>query len=157
MPSPDSPFDLSAALGAAGYHRVPLQRLSTGHLELQVVLNGVSGRFILDTGAGGTVVERQHQVRFGLEAIRSEHTGSGAGGSDLALKNSEGNTIAFGALSIPNFKIVLMDLSHVNNAFVALNIPEVDGVIGADVLSSRASVIDYGGMGLWLSSQVIDV
>jgi len=40
-----------------GYMKIPIRKLLTGHLVFNVVLNGVDGRFILDTGAGGTVVE----------------------------------------------------------------------------------------------------
>ena len=40
-------------------------------------------------------------------------------------------------------QIVLIDLSHVNQALANHEAPEVDGILGADVLRLGRAVIDY--------------
>ena len=43
-----------------------------------------------------------------------------------------------------------MNLDHVNNAFNSMGLKEVDGVIGADILSSNKGIIDYTNLTLYL-------
>ena len=46
-----------------------------------------------------------------------------------------------------------MDLSHINDSFIALGVERIDGVVGADVLLEGGAVIDYGSMILYLKSE----
>ena len=39
------------------YIKIPLKRIATNHLELKAKINGVKGRFILDTGASNSCVD----------------------------------------------------------------------------------------------------
>ena len=38
------------------YIQIPLKKMITNHMELNVTINGVAGRFILDTGASNSCV-----------------------------------------------------------------------------------------------------
>ena len=58
-----------------------MNKLITGHLYFNTTLNGVKGKFILDTGAGATVVEIKNKDKFKLKAEESTQAGAGAGGS----------------------------------------------------------------------------
>src|SRR6476469_603528 len=75
----------SSALGQfltqRGYKSVPLQKYASGHLSTEVVINGVTGRFILDTGAGGTVVEEKRQSKFKMSSAPTSEKATGAGGA----------------------------------------------------------------------------
>ena len=50
------------------YTRIKLKRLKSDHLALKASINGVKGRFILDTGASNTLVDDKHAKLFKLEA-----------------------------------------------------------------------------------------
>jgi hypothetical protein len=41
-------------------------------------------------------------------------------------------------------KIVLFDLTHVNEALVSHKALPVDGILGADILKRGKAIIDYG-------------
>ena len=43
-----------------------------------------------------------------------------------------------------------MNLNHVNNAFILMGLKEVDGVIGADILTSNKAIIDYTNLTLYM-------
>ncbi len=43
-----------------------------------------------------------------------------------------------------------MPLDHINNAFKQMGIEEVDGVIGADILTTGKAIIDYANLILYL-------
>ena len=59
-------------LRSKGYTRVRLQSLSTNHYVLVATLNGVKGRFILDSGASNTCVSTELTAHFHLNAKPSE-------------------------------------------------------------------------------------
>lgn len=46
-------------LVAQGYKAIALTKLGIGHLVMKASVNGVDGTFILDTGAGGTVIDEK--------------------------------------------------------------------------------------------------
>jgi hypothetical protein len=43
-----------------------------------------------------------------------------------------------------------MKLDHVNKAFTSMGLKEVDGVIGADILTENKAIIDYSNLILYL-------
>ena len=132
------------------YERIQLKRMPSGHLQMQVSLNGVPGNFILDTGAGATILEEKRKAAFHLESRVSDKKFTGTGGSVTGMQLSTGNRMKIGQLEMNNSSIYLVSLSHVNEAFQNMKLEEVDGIIGADILSARRGVIDYTNLVLYL-------
>lgn len=50
---------LADFLLTGNYQQVPLRKLSTGHLVVRSSINDTPGLFILDPGAGATVVDEK--------------------------------------------------------------------------------------------------
>ena len=73
---------LKKLLTEKGYTSVPLEFTLTKHFVLQAKINGVEGRFILDTGASNTCVGVEWITYFNLQAEASEIKAAGAGASD---------------------------------------------------------------------------
>ena len=48
---------LAEFLSGRHYQKVSLRKLATGHLLLEACINDIPGAFILDSGAGATVVD----------------------------------------------------------------------------------------------------
>ncbi|WP_161888029.1 retropepsin-like aspartic protease [Pontibacter russatus] len=132
------------------YERIQLKRMPSGHLQMQVSLNGVPGNFILDTGAGATILEEKRKSAFRLESRLSDKKFTGTGGSATGMQLSTGNRMKIGPLEIDDSSIYLVSLSHVNEAFQSMKLEEVDGIIGADILSAHRGVIDYSNLVLYL-------
>lgn len=132
------------------YERVQLEKTPSGHLQMDVSLNGVNGKFILDTGAGASVLEEKRKSAFSLEALKSKIMATGAGGGGIGMQVSAGNTLQIGQLEIENFSIYLMSLDHVNKAFLTMKLEEIDGIIGSDILTAKRGVIDYTNLILYL-------
>jgi len=132
------------------YERIPLKKMSSGHLQMRVLLNGVAGNFILDTGAGATVLEEKRKATYHIKSVKSDKEATGTGGGAINMQLSAGNNLQIGQLEIENSSIYLMSLDHVNRAFKTMKMEEVDGIIGADILSSKKGVIDYPNLILYL-------
>jgi len=126
------------------YIRVPLVLTATNHFEIIAKINGVIGRFILDTGASNTCVGFDKIELFKLTSEESEIKAAGAGATNMETLVASKNKIEIGGWKKKKLKIVLFDLVHVNEALTAHNALPVDGIIGADILKKSKAVIDYG-------------
>jgi len=126
-----------------GYIRVPLTITKTNHLEIVAKINGIEGRFILDTGASSTCVGMDSVEHFKLRTQESEIKASGAGASNMLTQISKKNSIEISKWFHKKIKIVLFDLSHVNNALIRHDALPVHGIIGADILKKSKAIIDY--------------
>ncbi len=134
---------LNKVLKRKGYYKVDLKVLKTNHLLIKGKVNGVKGRFILDTGASNSCIDFNRQVKFEIEAVESETKAAGAGAIGMDTMISKKNKIKFGNWLYKNFSIVLFDLTHVNTALQEHGEKEVDGIIGADILEQGKALIDY--------------
>ncbi len=132
---------------------MPLTLTATHHLELTAAINGISGRFILDTGASNTCVGVDKMEVFKLNSEASEVKAAGAGATDMETQLSTENTLQIGHWKKKKIKIILFDLSHINEALTSHEALPVDGIIGADVLEKGKAVIDYKSGTLFLKKK----
>ncbi|MDG2151604.1 MAG: retropepsin-like aspartic protease, partial [Polaribacter sp.] len=78
------------------YIKIKLTKIATNHLELKAKINGVKGKFILDTGASNSCVGLDKIDYFNLDAEESETKAAGAGAIDMETKKSENNALKIG-------------------------------------------------------------
>ena len=136
-------LSLKKFLKNKNYIRVPLVFTATNHFEIVAKINGISGRFILDTGASNTCIGMDKIDFFNLISKESEIKAAGAGATNMETLISIKNNIEIGKWSRGKQKIVLFDLTHVNEALTTHEALPVDGIIGADVLKKAKAIIDY--------------
>ncbi len=136
-------LSLKKFLRNKNYIQVPLVFTATNHFEVVAKINGISGRFILDTGASNTCIGMDKIEYFNLISKKSEVKAAGAGAVDMETLISTKNKIEIGKWSKPKQKIVLFDLTHVNEALTKHKALPVDGIIGADILKKGQAIIDY--------------
>lgn len=136
------------------YTKIDLKKINTNHFELKVKINGIKGRFILDTGASNSCIDINLAEKFNLIVKDSETKAAGAGAIDMETKISKKNQIAIKHWKHNNFTIVLLDLTHVNTALTEHNSKSIDGIIGADILEKGNAIIDYKKKRLYLKRTV---
>ncbi len=135
------------------YVTIKLKKIATNHLELKATINGIKGRFILDTGASNTCVGIDLVEHFKLTAEVSETKAAGAGAIDMETQQSKNNILKIGDWKTKKSHLILFDLSHVNSALEQHNAKKVDGIIGADVLQKGKAFIDYNKNILYLKKK----
>ena len=126
-----------------GYTRIPLKQISTNHYEIYAKVNGVEGRFILDTGASNTCIGKDRIEYFKLEPTDSDIRAAGAGGRGMNTQVARRNLFEIGEWKRKKLAIILFNMMHVNAALAERDAVPVDGIIGADVLKRAKAVIDY--------------
>jgi hypothetical protein len=141
---------LKKFLKSKDYIKIPLVFTETNHFEIVAKINGISGKFILDTGASNTCVGMDKIDFFAMASESTDVKAAGAGAVEMETLISTKNTIEIGKWKKKKQKIVLFDLIHVNQALVSHNALPVDGIIGADVLKKARAIIDYNKKCLYI-------
>lgn len=132
------------------YTKIKLRLTKTNHFEMKASINGIKGRFILDTGASSSCVGFEASDTFKLKVKDSEIKAAGAGAIDMETKMSKKNKIKIGKWRHNKIVLVLFNLTHVNTALINHNSKPVDGIIGADILKKGKAIIDYNKKYLYL-------
>jgi hypothetical protein len=101
------------------------------------VNNADNLRFLLDTGASNTAIDRRVADRLGLhgqpaKVINFDKT--------LALEWTEVQEMTFGPERIRNVRVMIEDLGYLRSTGA-----HVDGVIGLDQLRRQSFLVDYAG------------
>lgn len=142
--------ELQDFLKVKKYKKTKFKVLKTQHLLISAKINGIKGKFILDTGASTSCVGFESIDRFLLDAEISETKAAGAGGTGMETQIAKNNEIQLGRWYDRRFHLVVFDMSHVNEALRQYKTKPVDGIIGADILLKGEAIIDYSNHYLYL-------
>ena len=146
-------YTLSTLLRRKGYARVPLTKVSSGHYICRVTLNGISGVFIVDSGASHTCVALEKDNHFLLASTKAEKQAASASSADMDTRQSNANHLRIGNWEHHKQELILFDMTTVNDALAQCNEEAVDGILGADVLHAAKAVLDYRRNGLYLMNK----
>ena len=137
---PDTAAD--SCMSKQGYEELNLFLTPTRHITTSILVNGKPCLFMIDTGAGATVIDRTKQDRFGLKLTHSSDYAAGIG-SVSALAGTEA-MMTINCHQIKVNSLYLMDISFVNAELKKNQGRKVDGLLGSDFLKKHHAIIDYG-------------
>ena len=140
---------LNKVLKTKGYSSVKLIFLKTKHYLIEVKVNSITGRFILDTGASNSCICTSFEDKFKVISKDSKEKASSANSEMTHTKISKRNVIKIGKWN-SNASLITFDMSHINNALSQKKIDPIHGIIGADVLKKSKSILDYKTNKLYL-------
>ena len=132
------------------YKKISFKVSKTQHLLIKADINGVSGNFILDTGASNSCVGFEAIEFFNLKAGRSKTKASGAGATGMFTKLAKNNSLKIGRWKTEDLHLIIFDMAHVNEALRQYKAKPVHGIIGADILLEGKAIIDYCNHCLYL-------
>ncbi|RZJ31820.1 MAG: acid protease [Flavobacterium sp.] len=142
--------DLAQLLESQNYRKIKFTISKTNHLLVSGSINGVKGKFILDTGASNSCVDFDDVALFKLTTAESKTRAAGAGAIGMFTQIANSNVLKLGKWKYKNFSLVVFDMSHVNAALIEHNAKPVKGIIGADVLMEGKAIVDYQSRSLYL-------
>jgi predicted aspartyl protease len=141
---------LASFLSSRGFTRIPLRLNANHHFDVEGTLNGHGTRFIVDTGASTTLVDKETAVRSGtaLTALWGIG-GNGAGGLHGGLGRASVKELGIGSFKLANAEVAVAHVS--GDILLSKSAAESNaGVLGQEYLSSNFAVIDFGGRALYL-------
>ena len=140
---------LNKFLKSEGYSSVKLIFLKTKHYLIEVKVNSVNGRFILDTGASNSCICTSLEDKFKVISKESKEKASSATSQMTYTKISKSNTIQIGKWE-DIINLISFDMNHINNALSQKKVHPIDGIIGADILKKSKAILDYKSNKLYL-------
>ena len=140
---------LNKFLKRKGYSSVKLIFLETKHYLIEAKVNGVSGRFILDTGASNSCVCTTLENNFNIISKETIEKASSATSEISNTKISKNNIIQIGKWE-NKINLITFDMSHINHALNEKKINSVSGIIGADILKKSKAILDYNKNKLYI-------
>lgn len=132
------------------YISIKLSTSTTNHYAVKMKINGKTGRFILDTGASNTCIAISEAAYFKLNTTESKVKATGAGTNNMPTLTSKKNKINIGKWKSNKASVIVIDLSHVNEALANHSASTVSGILGADILKKGKAIIDYENHRLYL-------
>ncbi|MDC1336471.1 retroviral-like aspartic protease family protein [Flavobacteriaceae bacterium] len=140
-------------LKSIGYKCVKLKFLKTNHYLLKACINGVVGKFILDSGASSSCICLSLENKFKIDSKENKIKASSATSNMEDTRLSKNNAIKIGKWS-STINLVSIDMTHINRVLNEKETESVDGIIGADVLKKSKAVIDYESNKLYLKVKI---
>ena len=136
-----------------GYSSVKLIFLKTKHYLIECKVNGVEGKFILDSGASSSCICLSLENKFKIDSKKNKIKASSATSNMEDTRLSKNNTIKIGKWR-GKINLVSIDMTHINRVLNEKETESVDGIIGADVLKKSKAVIDYESNKLYLKIKI---
>jgi hypothetical protein len=140
---------LNMLLKSEGYSSVKLIFLETKHYLIEAKINGIKGRFILDTGASNSCICTSLEDKFKVISQKSKEKASSATSQMTHTKISKSNAIQIGKWE-NKIDLISFDMNHINSALSQKKVPPIDGIIGADILKKSKAILDYNLNNLYL-------
>lgn len=115
------------------------------HLVIRASVNNRKARMLVDTGASKTVFDKELIKKFtaAKDFLVNDKLSTGLGTNHMQTHTGVVKKFQLGDLVLSNHKIILLDLSHVNESYCRMGLPVIDGVLGSDVMMDYQAVIDY--------------
>lgn len=145
---------LKKILNRKGYVKIKLTKIGTNHFIMKAVVNGVKGRFILDTGASNSCIGLHFTAKFKLVVKDNEIKAAGAGNSSIETKIAVKNHLNISKWRYKNFTVVLLDLIHITKALKDYYPKTIHGIIGAEILEKGEAIIDYKKQCIYLKTLI---
>ena len=142
-------ISLNKFLKSEGYSSVKLIFLETKHYLIEAKVNGIKGRFILDTGASNSCICTSLEDKFKVISKESKEKASSATSQMTYTKISKSNTIQIGKWE-DIINLISFEMNHINNALSQKKVPPIDGIVGADILKKSKAILDYKSNKLYL-------
>lgn len=135
--------NLDDVLKKEKYKKLKFKVSKTQHLLIKAKINGITGNFILDTGASNSCVGFESIELFNLKAGKSKTKAAGAGATGMFTQIAKNNSLKIGRWKTEDFHLIIFDMTHVNDALKQYKAKPVQGIIGADILLEGKAIIDY--------------
>lgn len=145
--------NITQFLTSLGYIAIPIRQNAAGQLLINAKINDVDGVYILDTGAGTTVVDTRQSgtLKLKLNHDEAELSGGGVGGHGIENIPSYNNKIEINDFKIDNLAIAVMSLESAWESLATAGAhDELFGILGVDVLKSGNAIMEFNKMTLYL-------
>lgn len=115
------------------------------NLLARVIINGKPALLMVDTSAPKTVLDTDHLQKFvnQTELKRNSRRGLASGSSSVYTYIATIDKLEIGSVVITDYKAAAVDLGVTNRAFRGMGNPQIDGLLGCDLLRHCKAVLRF--------------
>ena len=117
------------------------------HIFLEALINGLSARLLLDTGASRTVFDEERIKDFITKDNHSfekiDQLSTGLGTNTMESHSIILEEFRLGETIFKDYHAVVLNMEHVNQSYRMIGHRQIDGVLGGDLLQKLRVVVDY--------------
>ncbi len=115
------------------------------HLFIKVTVNGKRCRFLIDTGASHSVVDKAYfEKHFGKRSLKTvKQATTGLHSSTTESHFGKIKELKIGKATVKNYQAAAVDLNHVNNTYKQLKKKAIQGILGSDLMLKYKMKINY--------------
>ena len=132
------------------YQSKKIQILQSGHLVADCLINGVSAKLIIDTGASNSCIDLNSVEKFSVQIENYEDQASSATEKIKNMYISNGNSIDIVGFSIENLKLFVFDMDHINKTIKENESIKIHGIIGNDIMDRHEAIISFSEKKIYL-------
>src|ERR1700757_4504217 len=131
------------ARATAQFEALPLVRSRQNHLLVRAFINGKPAWLTVDSGAAGSAIALKRREYFRLKPTTAESKLPARVQINGAFNNvAIARELRIGGLTLVDEPVVTVDLGGSARAARMAHEPQIDGIIGADILFSTQAVLD---------------
>lgn len=115
------------------------------HLFVNVLVNNKRCRFLIDTGASHSVVDKAYfEKHFGKRSLKTvKQATTGLHSSTTESHFGKIKELKIGSITTKNHLAAAVDLGHVNNTYKQLKKRAIQGILGSDLMLKYKMKINY--------------
>lgn len=114
------------------------------NLLARVIINGKPALLMVDTSSPTTVLDTDHLQKFVNQTELKRNPRKGlAGITSVYTYIATIDKLEIGSVVINNYKAAAVDLGLTNRAFRSMGNPQIDGLLGCDLLRHCKAVIRF--------------
>ena len=133
------------------YSKVPLNLVGIDtdgfHVFVEARINRKKACVLLDTGASKTVFDSQRFKKFMCEddadVEKNFQFAIGIGAKKIKSHFAIIRNMKLGNITISDYPVALIDLTHINESYKSLGLRPIDGVFGGDLFVAAKAQINY--------------
>jgi len=129
-------------------NKISLEITSSKHLVCVLKLNNKDAVFLVDTGASNSCFDILKKDKFNLQSRGIKIELTSAAEKKLGAISSDNCKLIFNPQKIKDVRLMLIDMSTINEALREQKEKEIDGILGSDILNEIKAKIDYENLSI---------
>jgi len=115
------------------------------NLLARVIINDKPALLMVDTSSAKTVLDTDHLQKFvsQTELKRSSRRNLAPGATSVYSHVANIEKLEIGSIVITNYKASAVDLGNINRSFRGMGNPQIDGLLGCDLLKHCKAVLNF--------------
>ena len=123
--------------------KISLKITTSKHITCDLKLNNKDARFLVDTGASNSCFDIFKKEKYNIQSKGKEIELTSAAERKMGAISSDNCKLIIDSHKIIDVRLMLIEMSTINNALKELKEEEIDGILGGDILNEIKAKINY--------------